>query len=220
MTEWLWVNWSRNPSLPRVIFLRSFQDIRGFSESTKSIANIYCRLLQLLLTLFQCSFLCLFLVAGKMFSSMRTGAGKKLKKGKLFVFQISKGDFEREEPCKYKITWVFAGNLFVAAEDDFLESLLEVVIECDVDHWVDHRVAVGEHVEPEPILLHQAGKLESLFISLLWRNLRQFNFQRKESLHYFAILIWKVRIARLSAICGKNRILGSVQTFDSVKKIA
>ena len=139
---------------------------------------------------------------------------------KLAFFQISKGDFEREKPCKYKITWVFAGNLFVAAEDDFLESLLEVVIECDVDHWVDHRMAVGEHVEPEPILLHQAGKLESLFISLLWRNLRQFNFQRKESLHYFAILIWKVRIARLSAICGKNRILGSVQTFDSVKKIA
>ena len=84
---------------------------------------------------------------------------------------------------------MFAGNLFVAAEDDFLESLLEVVIECDVDHWVDHRMAVGEHVEPEPVLLHQAGKLESLFISLLWRNLRQFNFQRKESLHYFAILI-------------------------------
>ena len=82
---------------------------------------------------------------------------------------------------------MFAGNLFVAAEDDFLESLLEVVIECDVDHWVDHRMAVGEHVEPEPILLHQAGKLESLFISLLWRNLRQFNFQRKETLHYFAL---------------------------------
>ena len=54
---------------------------------------------------------------------------------------------------------MFAGNLLVAAEDDFLEGLLEVVIEGDVDHGVDHGVAVGEHVEPEPVLLHQARQL-------------------------------------------------------------
>ena len=52
---------------------------------------------------------------------------------------------------------MFAGNLLIAAEDDFLEGLLKVVIEGDVDHRVDHGVAVGEHVEPEPVLLHQAG---------------------------------------------------------------
>ena len=59
---------------------------------------------------------------------------------------------------------MFAWNLFVAAEDDFLEGLLEVVIEGDVDHGVDHGVAVGEHVEPEPVLLDQAGQLEVYFI--------------------------------------------------------
>ena len=57
---------------------------------------------------------------------------------------------------------MFAGNLLVAAEDDFLESLLEVVIEGDVDHRVDHGVAVGEHVEPEPVLLDQAGQLNDV----------------------------------------------------------
>ena len=57
---------------------------------------------------------------------------------------------------------MFAGNLLVAAEDDFLESLLEVVIEGDVDHRVDHGVAVSEHVEPEPVLLDQAGQLNDV----------------------------------------------------------
>ena len=59
---------------------------------------------------------------------------------------------------------MFAWNLFVTAEDDFLEGLLEVVIEGDVDHGVDHGVAVGEHVEPEPVLLDQAGQLQVYFI--------------------------------------------------------
>ena len=54
---------------------------------------------------------------------------------------------------------MFAGNLLVAAEDDLLEGLLEVVVEGDVDHGVDHGVAVREHVEPEPVLLHQARQL-------------------------------------------------------------
>ena len=54
---------------------------------------------------------------------------------------------------------MFAGNLLIAAEDDLLEGLLEVVVEGDVDHWVDHGVAVREHVEPEPVLLHQAWQL-------------------------------------------------------------
>ena len=54
---------------------------------------------------------------------------------------------------------MFAGNLLVAAEDDLLEGLLEVVVEGDVDHGVDHGVAVREHVEPEPVLLHQAWQL-------------------------------------------------------------
>ena len=51
---------------------------------------------------------------------------------------------------------MLAGNLLIAAEDDLLEGLLEVVVEGDVDHGVDHGVAVREHVEPEPVLLHQA----------------------------------------------------------------
>ena len=69
---------------------------------------------------------------------------------------------------------MFAWNLFVAAEDDFLEGLLEVVIEGDVDHGVDHGVAVREHVEPEPVLLHQAWQLtwaKGMFIVHVGRHL-------------------------------------------------
>ena len=51
------------------------------------------------------------------------------------------------------LTWVFTGDFFIGAEDELFESLLEAVIEGDVDHGVDHGMGVGEHVEPEFVLL-------------------------------------------------------------------
>ena len=48
---------------------------------------------------------------------------------------------------------MFTGDFFIGAEDELLESLLEAVIEGDVDHGVDHGMGVGEHVEPEFVLL-------------------------------------------------------------------
>jgi hypothetical protein len=42
-------------------------------------------------------------------------------------------------------------NLLVCTEEKSLERLPEVFIERDVDHWVDHCVAVGKHVDPEGV---------------------------------------------------------------------
>ena len=47
-------------------------------------------------------------------------------------------------------------NFFIWTEEESLECLLEVVIEGDVDHGVDHCMRVGEHVDPEGVL----GQLE------------------------------------------------------------
>ena len=55
---------------------------------------------------------------------------------------------------------MFTGNFFIRAEDEFLEGLLEAVIEGDVDEGVDHGVGVGEHVEPELVLLQHTRQLE------------------------------------------------------------
>ena len=46
---------------------------------------------------------------------------------------------------------MLAWYLLVAAQDDFLKCFLEVVVEGDVYHWVDHGVRVGEHVDPEGV---------------------------------------------------------------------
>ena len=47
---------------------------------------------------------------------------------------------------------MLAWYLLVAAQDDFLKCFLEVVIECDVNHRVDHGVGVGKHIEPELVV--------------------------------------------------------------------
>ena len=43
------------------------------------------------------------------------------------------------------------GNLLCRAEEEPLESFLEVLVEGDVDDGVDHGVRVGEHVDPEGV---------------------------------------------------------------------
>ena len=43
------------------------------------------------------------------------------------------------------------GDLLCGAEEEPLESFLEVLIEGDVDNGVDHGVGVGEHVDPEGV---------------------------------------------------------------------
>ena len=45
------------------------------------------------------------------------------------------------------------GDLLCGAKEEPLESLLEVLVEGDVDHGVDHGVGVGEHVDPEGVLV-------------------------------------------------------------------
>ena len=46
---------------------------------------------------------------------------------------------------------VFVGNYFIAAAEELLKGLLEVLIEGDVDDGVDHGMRVGEHVDPEGV---------------------------------------------------------------------
>ena len=43
------------------------------------------------------------------------------------------------------------GYLLCRAEEEPLESFLEVLVEGDVDDGVDHGVRVGEHVNPEGV---------------------------------------------------------------------
>ena len=43
------------------------------------------------------------------------------------------------------------GDLLCGAEEEPLESFLEVLVEGDVDDGVDHGVGVGEHVDPEGV---------------------------------------------------------------------
>ena len=43
------------------------------------------------------------------------------------------------------------GDLLCGAEEEPLESLLEVLVEGDVDDRVDHGVGVGQHVDPEGV---------------------------------------------------------------------
>ena len=42
-------------------------------------------------------------------------------------------------------------DLLCGAEEEPLESFLEVLVEGDVDDGVDHGVRVGEHVDPEGV---------------------------------------------------------------------
>ena len=51
----------------------------------------------------------------------------------------------------FNLTWVLPGDLFCGAEEEPLESFLEVLVEGDVDDGVDHGVGVGEHVDPEGV---------------------------------------------------------------------
>ena len=44
---------------------------------------------------------------------------------------------------------VFVGNNFIAAAEELLKGLLEVLIEGDIDDGVDHGVRIGKHVDPE-----------------------------------------------------------------------
>ena len=48
---------------------------------------------------------------------------------------------------------VFVGNNFIAAAEELLKGLLEVLIEGDIDDGVDHGVRIGKHVDPELISL-------------------------------------------------------------------
>ena len=52
---------------------------------------------------------------------------------------------------KDQLTRVLPGDLLCGAEEEPLESLLEVLVEGDVDDGVDHGVGVGQHVDPEGV---------------------------------------------------------------------
>ena len=49
---------------------------------------------------------------------------------------------------------MFIGDLIIAAADESLKGLLEVVVEGDVDEGVDGCVRKGKDVDPE-LILHQ-----------------------------------------------------------------
>ena len=98
---------------------------------------------------------------------------------------------------KDQLTRVLPGDLLCGAEEEPLESLLEVLVEGDVDDRVDHGVGVGQHVDPEgvPGELVVGGEDGVGHQQLLWRPAEEEGCDHHED--QFENLLWKDQFENL-----------------------